>query len=68
MWKLDASGERAEYQQPSETTAFVCAAVIINDEYETRIHKICKTLDEAKAELAKLVAEENAEESAEDTL
>ena len=66
MWKIDDTGTRAEYKRCTGT-AFACAAVIVNDEYgETSIHSMHDTLDEAKAALAKFVAEENAEEDAED--
>ena len=62
MWTIDNTSTRAEHKRCGYT-AFACAAVIINDEYETRIHSMHATLDEAKAALAKFVAEENAEET-----
>ena len=60
MWKINEDGTRAENKRAG-CTAYVRAAVIVNDEYETRIQSMHATLDEAKAALAKFVADENAE-------
>ena len=62
MWKLNDEGTRAVNKR-NEYTAYICAAVIVNDEYETRIESMHKTIDEAKAALANFVAKENAEEA-----
>lgn len=62
MWKLNENGTRAENKRAA-CTAHICAAVIVNDEYETRIASMHDTLVEAKAALAKFVADENAEEA-----
>ena len=62
MWKLNADGTHAKNKR-ADCTAFVTAAVIVNDEYETRIESMHDTLDEAKAALSKFVATENAEEA-----
>ena len=62
MWKINAEGTRAENKR-RDYTAFVTAAVIVNDEYETRIESMHGTLDEAKTALANFVADENAEEA-----
>lgn len=62
MWKLNEAGTRAENKRAG-CNAFVTAAVIVNDEDETRIESMHDTLDEAKAALAKFVADENAEEA-----
>lgn len=60
MWKLNAEGTHA-VNKSADCTAFVTAAVIVNDKYETRIESMHDTLDEAKTALAKFVADENAE-------
>lgn len=62
MWKINADDTHAENKRAG-CTAFATAAVIVNDEYETHIESMHDTLDEAKAALAKFVADENAEES-----
>lgn len=62
MWKLNADGTHAKNKR-ADCTAFVTAAVIVNDEYETRIESMHATLDEAKAALSKFVTDENAEEA-----
>ncbi len=60
MWKINEDGTRAENKRAG-CTAYARAAVIVNDEYETRIESTYGTLDGAKAALAKFVADENAE-------
>lgn len=62
MWKLNADGTHAKNKRAG-CTAFVTAAVIVNDEYETHIESMHDTLDEAKAALSKFVTDENAEEA-----
>ena len=61
MWKINEDGTVAKDKR-NGYTMYACAAVIINDQDETRIEEMCDTLDEAKAALAKIVAEDNAEE------
>ena len=62
MWKLNDDGTHAKNKR-ADCTAFVTAAVIVNDKYETHIESMHDTLDEAKAALANFVATENAEEA-----
>ena len=62
MWIINADDTHAKNKR-ADCTAFVTAAVIVNDKYETRIESMHDTLDEAKAALSKFVATENAEEA-----
>ena len=62
MWKINEDGTGAENKR-NGYTMYACPVVIINDQYETHIEEMCDTLDEAKAVLAKIVAEDNAEEA-----
>ena len=54
MWIINADDTHAKNTRAG-CTAFVTAAVIVNDEYETRIESMHDTLDEAKAALSKFV-------------
>lgn len=62
MWIINADDTHAKNKRAG-CTAFVTAAVIVNDKYETRIESMHDTLDEAKAALSKFVTDENAEEA-----
>lgn len=62
MWKINEDGTVAKNKR-NGYTMYACAAVIINDQYEARIDEMFDTIDEAKDALAKIVAEDNAEEA-----